>query len=188
MRALTLGYPGANYKKEKVGLKLVEVEGRKQPIIVVDPSLKACRLKKVHPVYVEYRVLSVNKKFPSSLVEISTSSVKSYFVRIYASSQISSILGDLFYSNRMNTLMGVPVKLHVQHAQAYDIPLLPDKTAELLNLPKGSDISAIPTMLHLRSIFLPSFKGEDVIITADIPMHFKWTTEKLNLLSSNTVK
>ncbi|GFX04397.1 uncharacterized protein TNCV_3975431 [Trichonephila clavipes] len=127
----------------------------------------------------------MNKKFPSSLVEISTSSTKFYFVRVYASSQISSILGDLLYSNRMNTLMGVPVKVHVQHAKAFELPELPDNMAEILNLPKDSDNSAMPTMLHLRSVFLPLFKGKDVIITADMPTHFKWTTEKLNLLPTS---
>ncbi|GBN17459.1 hypothetical protein AVEN_7114-1, partial [Araneus ventricosus] len=182
--ALTLGYPGSNYKKEKVGIKFLELENeeKKQPVIIQDPSKKSCVEKRVFPVHVEYRVLSVNTDLQTSLVEISSSSVRYHFVRVYASSQICSILGDMMYSNRMNTVLGVPVKVQIEHCHAFDLPPLPDKMTKTLNLPNGSNCSVMPTMLHLRSIFLPSFKGEDLTIVAGLPHHFQWTAEKLKLL------
>ncbi|GIY64586.1 uncharacterized protein CDAR_295821, partial [Caerostris darwini] len=188
--AITLGYPSVTYKKEKVGIKFLEVENenKKQPVIISDPSKRESRLKKVHPVHVEYRVLSVNKALKTSLVEISSSSVKYHFIRVYASSHICSILGDIMYSNRMNTVMGVPVKVRIEHCHAFDFQPLPENMTKALNLPKNVDCSVIPHMLHLRSIFLPKFKGEDVTITANLPPHFQWTTEKLNLLSSYSEK
>ncbi|KAF8764860.1 Mitochondrial mRNA pseudouridine synthase like protein [Argiope bruennichi] len=183
--ALTLGYPGLNYKKEKVGIKFLELENeeKKQPIIIQDPSKKACLQKRVFPVHVEYRVLSVNKDLQTSLVEIASSSLKYHFVRIYASSQICSILGDIMYCNRMNTVLGVPVKVQIEHSHAFDSPPLPEKMTKALNLPKGATCSVMPTMLHLRSIFLPSFKGEDLTIVANLPHHFQWTAEQLKLLN-----
>ncbi|XP_035232676.1 mitochondrial RNA pseudouridine synthase Rpusd4-like, partial [Stegodyphus dumicola] len=183
---LTLGYPVATYKKERVGIKFLEAgEGEiRQPVIVNDVSRRAVALKRIHPVLVEFRVLSTNPALPTSLVEIATSSVKFHFVRVYASDRIATILGDVLYSSRMNTLLGVPVKTQIQKTLSFDMQPLPEKIAKELGVPKGAaGHSMIPTMLHLRSIILPSFRGEDLTLTAELPMHFRWTTDKLHLLS-----
>ncbi|KAG8190725.1 hypothetical protein JTE90_024859 [Oedothorax gibbosus] len=182
---ITLGYPVVNFREEKVALKFLEAENEefKQPIIVTEFSKNEVKNKKVYPVHVIYRAICVNPTLQTSMVEISSSSVKWHFVRVYASSRIAAILGDAIYSNRMNTFMGMPVKLHIEQASAFGMPPISEDIAKALYIEKGiKGHSRIPTMLHLRSIFLPRFKNEDVTITANLPTHFQWTAEQLKLV------
>ncbi|XP_021002957.2 mitochondrial mRNA pseudouridine synthase RPUSD3 [Parasteatoda tepidariorum] len=185
---LTHGVPVIKDRKERVAIKLLseDADQPKQPIIVFQFSRRNVKSHILHPVNVEYKVLAENKTVSSSLIEVASSSVVYHFVRVYASTRIVPILGDILYGSRMNTVLGMPVRLHIQHAQAQDMQPLPKKMSEALDLPKGlHGHTMMPTMLHFRSILLPTFAGkEDVIITAPPPIHFQWTAEQLNLLNN----
>lgn len=187
--AVTLGYPVVPYRKEKVGIKFVEkgINGKQQPVLDTEITKAARKKKKVYPVNVESRVISVNTELSTSLVEIASSSVRYHFLRVYASSRVAPILGDILYGSRMKTLFGVPVKTQLSDSSESGFEPFPRKMSEILYLPTGtSGQLMIPTMLHLRSIVLPDYcqKDKDFTVTVKLPTHFQWTVERLNLLHS----
>lgn len=172
--------------KQRVGIKLVDLKSQngKQPVIVKSFSKKEVLKKKVKPVIVEHRMISINKETSTSLLEIATSSAKWHFVKVYASSQASGILGDIIYSPRMRRLLGQPINMNLENITAYDVQPLPELLCQRLDLPCTVDGHLlVPVMLHLRSVVLPKYIGnKDLIINASAPPHFVWSCSRLNFI------
>ncbi|XP_054707190.1 uncharacterized protein LOC129216991 [Uloborus diversus] len=182
---ITLGYPVLNFKKETVGLNFLRSKESKtkQAIIVDSPSKRSRKRRTVLFYRVEYQAICVNPSLETSLIEISSSSDTSHFIRVYASNCIAPVLGDPIYSCRMKKLLGIPVKVHLQNFESFKMQPISDQMAAKLSLPKGViGHTKIPTMLHLRKVLLPSFNGEDLLISAELPPHFQWMAKTMNLL------
>lgn len=172
--------------KQNVGIKLIALKSKneKQPVIVKSFSKREIRKKKVKPVVVEHRTIAVNKETSTAILEIATSSAKWHFVRVYASSQVSGIMGDTIYGLRMRRLLGQPISMNIENITAYDVKPLSEPLCHRLDLPctvEGHLL--VPIMLHLRSIVLPQYiDNKDVIINASAPPHFTWTCSKLDFI------
>lgn len=186
---LTKGYPviPGNFIAEKITLMKADADEfaeRKEPILV-----KKSAFSKIFVRYnpqefitgaVEMRVLEANKEYAVSLVEIGTNQNKFSLIRCYAASKTSFILGDGRFAKRVRHVLGKPITLNPQAVpDAYYEPL-PFTVRKRLLVPKNS---AIPLMVHLRSIIVPKFgKRKEVVISASkLPEHFDWTMYRLFL-------
>jgi hypothetical protein len=97
---------------------------------------------------------------------------------------LAPILGDHLFSSRVQTMMGVPTKIHPVHlvpgatAQKLTKPLL-----HILKLTDADDSLIIPTHIHLSSLTLKNYGGkrETILIHAPLHPHFQWTCDTLNL-------
>ncbi|XP_013775440.1 RNA pseudouridylate synthase domain-containing protein 3-like [Limulus polyphemus] len=190
--AITKGYPDPAILEERVGIKLIEVgqESNKQPIIVKKFSKKEVLNTKVRPVNVEFRTICINKPLSSCLLEITTSSVKWHFLRVYLANKVSCVLGDTLYSSRVRQILGQPFTISPYNTAAYDIQSLPNEVCSRLKIPTGiKGHTLVPVMLHHQSFLLPDFvsKGQDLLISALPPSHFLWTCSQLDILPESNL-
>lgn len=197
MRAITSGYPLLKTDKiyEKVGVDLVEVDelgDYKEPVIV--PALTD-KHKKNHQqdkttFQAELEIKKINRKLSTSLVELYVSKISWDFPRCYISSKTSFILGDVRFSKRIREILGRPIQVSAfKSSQRYDDGYEPlnSKLRNQLGVYKNA---SIPLMLDLHAIRLKGFdrtqkRGDLVIKSPYMPVHFALTAERLNLLDDN---
>ncbi|XP_076333664.1 mitochondrial mRNA pseudouridine synthase RPUSD3-like isoform X2 [Tachypleus tridentatus] len=185
--AITKGYPDSLMSEERVGIKLFDIgqEGHKQPVILKKFSKKEVLNKTVKPVNVEFRTMCINKPLTSCILEITTSSAKWHFLRVYLASKVSFVLGDNLYSSRVRQIFGRPFTISPHNTAAYEIQSLPNEICSRLKIPNGiKGHMLVPVMLHHQSFLLSDFvsKGQNLLVSALPPSHFLWTCSQLDLL------
>lgn len=188
---VTKGYPviNGNFLSEKVTLKKIdadELAEYKEPIIV-DPKSFTRTFKHLHEkdfttADVELHVLDSNTQLAVSLVEIATTSMKFNFVRCYAASKTSFIIGDTRFAKRVRHVLGTPFTLSPGAVPTNDdFEPLPFPVRKRLLVSQNSHV---PLLSHLQSIWLPGYgpKKTDIIIKSKkLPEHFDWSLHRLFL-------
>lgn len=188
---ITKGYPviEGNIVSEKVCLKKIdadELAEYKEPIVVSEKSFSK-RFVQIHQQdftrgQVDLHVLDSNKTLAVSLMEIATTNMKFSFVRCYAASKTSFVIGDTRFAKRVRHVLGVPFTLQPGGIPANDsYEPLPWPLRKKLLVAQNSEV---PLLMHLRAINLHSYlpKKQDLIISSSkLPHHFEWALNRLNL-------
>lgn len=177
--ALIKGCPNhTEFMREKVGIKLSEINGIKQPVILKEFSTSQIKKQVIKPVIVEYSLIRSNDELHCSLVKIAVTSVKWHFLQLYMTTKASYILGDVFFSGCISNIMGKSVEINTTNK----LKSLPKNICEKLLLPSASTNASIPMMVHLNSVILKGYDhGKDLFITANPLPHFLWICEKLDV-------
>jgi 23S rRNA-/tRNA-specific pseudouridylate synthase len=187
---ITKGYPviPGNFISEKVTLMKTDVDELaeyREPILVKKKAFKSRYLQAHEQDFVsgmaEMRVLETNRELAVSLVEIASNQHKFSFVRCYAASKTSFILGDVRFAKRVRYVLGKPFTLNPQAVpdDPHYEPLQFGVRKKLL-VPSNS---AVPLMVHLKSIIVPELRKRKALIisTTKLPEHFEWTLHRLQL-------
>lgn len=196
-RALTTNRPYINYVaicrgspsipggfiQEKVCLRMLEIDelgDYKEPVIVYNASQRSREKFKMKTSIMSMKVLDVNKQLATSLVEIRTNKTLHDFIRAYAASKASFILGDVKFAKRVKEILGVPVELSPKLAGRDGYEPLHFKVLQRLSVQSNSNI---PLLSHMYKLNLyGDSRSEDVEIRCNnLPLHFDWTLQKLNL-------
>jgi 23S rRNA-/tRNA-specific pseudouridylate synthase len=190
---ITKGYPlieSGSETNEEVVIHQHEMDDLgefKEPEIISRIQLAKRKLKEeefYRRSFVNMKVLDTNKKMAVSLVEISSTIVRWQFIRCYAASKASFILGDVRFAKRVRQVLGQPIILTPGNVPGYDnYEPLPIQIRRKLKVDRNS---SIPLMMHHKSIRLPLYgkrqKGEDLVVQSQtLPRHFEWTLKQLNL-------
>jgi hypothetical protein len=139
----------------------------------------------VLPFNVTHKIIDASPLEPDHikpcLVEVSVHSTKNHFLRIYLSQQVSPILGDDIYGNRVQTIRGV--RLIISPVQGDKISKFQKIPPGILTLLQVQHSSVVPTCLHLRQFRLTSFggKSKDLIFTAEPPPQFVFACQSLGI-------
>ncbi|RWS29540.1 RNA pseudouridylate synthase domain-containing protein 3-like protein [Leptotrombidium deliense] len=184
---ITKGYPLINGPtEEKVAVKQVYLDENAthaESQIVMQFTKKQIKKQIVKPVHCSMDVKSLNKQISSALVEVSSTTNKYNFVRTYVSSKTSFILGDTRMAARIKQVLGVPIQVSPYNVGYYDdyepLPkVIRDKLFVLHN-------RQIPLMIHRHKLTLPMYnrdKSDLIIETNQLPHHFLWTLQQLQLM------
>lgn len=187
---ITKGYPiiPGNFISEQITLKKIDVDelaDYKEPIIVTKKSFTEAFMQNHEQDFtsgrVEMHVLETNKDYAVSLVEIATNQIKFSMVRCYAASKTSFILGDTRFARRVRHVLGKPITLSPPSVPDDNYEPLPAPIRKRLLVPRNS---AVPLMIHLRSIKIPRYgpgKTDLEITTTQLPDHFDWSLFRLFL-------
>ncbi|KAH6940428.1 hypothetical protein HPB50_027578 [Hyalomma asiaticum] len=180
------GYPVRDEVKEKVAMRLVPLDDSEKRVEVLrEFSKTAVKNRLVKTVLTECRTLKKNTSIAMSLLEVATSNVHKSFFRAYVASLASCVMGDLSPNACLTKYhQGRPLVLSPMAAASARPQPLPDAVCKQLGV-SNSHQRIVPTMVHYRSILLPSYHGKDqhlLLRDPTLPKHFSWTLERLGLL------
>lgn len=152
-----------------------------QPIIVKTWTNREQKDRTIKILNVQFKLISNSTDNLSSFLQIRSSTTKWHALRLFAATVLHSpILGDEKFGSRVKNIMGKWVNLSPWVEAAREPPKLDGKLLQKLNLRRGKE-SLIPVHLHLREMFLPSYRKKDfdLILTAPPMPEFAWTCKRL---------
>lgn len=186
---ITKGYPviPGTLISEQITLQKIdadELAEYKEPTIVNKKTFTKAFMKEHEHDFtsgsVEMRVLETNKEFAVALVQIATNQTKFSFVRCYAASKTSFILGDVRFAKRVRHVLGRPVTLAAPAVPVNDnYEPLPFPVRKRLLIPANA---SVPLMIHLKSVKIPHYlpqKKDLEISTTKLPDYFDWALYRL---------
>lgn len=179
---ITIGVPRELKGEYRLALKLIlnpQFKGRKA-VLTDSWSKRDEKLGKVKVVKTEFQVLSNSTLNLSSLLQIKSSTERRHTIRLFASTFLySPVLGDNSpCASRIQKVGDTYVKIDpfLVHPAP---PKLDRRLLKLLNV-TPSQQNLIPVHIHLRSIALPEFMGDDTLtIEAPVMPYFEWTCSQL---------
>ena len=192
---ITKGYPLINEGKEmseEVVIKQEEIDelGEWKEPLILDPKQVPKNKFKEQSLYrrafVSIKVLDTNKKLSVSLLQINSTLIRWQFIRCFAASKSSFILGDVRFSKRVRQVLGQPVILSPGNIPGFDeYQPLAESVRRKLKV-RGNE--EIPLMMHHKAITLPFYaktnegiKQDFTIESHSLPLHFQWTLKQLDL-------
>lgn len=171
------------FSKERIAIKLLEVDelgDHKVPVIETKFTKTQAVKQNMKTGVVSLRLLDVNSSLATSLIEIGTNVRKWNFVRVYAASKASFILGDVKFSSRVKEVFGVPLTIspHIAGNESYEA--LHHSVRKRLAVTSNKDI---PLLSYLHRITLVGNKKQNTIevFSKELPQHFEWTLVQLKL-------
>lgn len=159
-----------------------------QPVVTPDFSINSIKRREVVSAHVQSKLLQIGHGGPAYLFEINTNTVANNFLRIFCVDRLAPILGDHLYSDRVQTLKGIPAKIDPTHLiPGSNHQKLSHRLLQALQLDKPEDSLIIPVHIHLRSYKVRKFidpSQADVCaeLEAPYPDYFKWTCEQVGIV------
>lgn len=170
---------------EKVRIKLRDIDelaDYKEPIIT-PPVYKKQDIDNGYLARVCIRINSLNRLNSASYLRISTNQLRWNFVRCYVADKAAFIVGDLRFSSNVKRILGEQV-LETTNS-FYKNNRIEPLNKEMLYALKVRSNRKIPVMLHLESISLRKFFGQDLVISCKLPDHFEFALKQLKLVNPN---
>lgn len=167
---------------EKIRIKLRELDDLadyKEPIIVPEKVHRNDR----DPGYltrVSLRINSVNKLNSASYLNVCTNQMRWNFVRCYVANKAAFVIGDLRFSANVKRILGETV---IETTNSfYKNNRIEPMNKPMLRALKVRSNRKVPMMLHLDSVYLEKYNGQDLVIkTNKLPDHFQFALDKLGL-------
>ncbi|XP_071960318.1 mitochondrial mRNA pseudouridine synthase RPUSD3-like [Antedon mediterranea] len=175
---LTVGIPEHNQGSQLLHVGQEDIDEELMTVIKSDFSKASLTRQDTKKTKMEYKVLEHNRQLNCALIEMWPQKAYKHQLQVHSTSMLCCILGDHLYSNRVQSVLGVPVL--IDPLQAKPGPQkLPKMLREAMNL-TASKTANMPLHLHFHQLFIKRPAG-DLHITVPLPRYFQRSLQLLGL-------